>query len=94
MYSVLWLLYVYHVTVRAVQICIKWGLQHGTSVIPKATGEDHVVGNIDVFDWELSSEDFEVRPCSMSLQLTLQKGWFIIRHPVFAAVNGGNPQSA
>ena len=42
------------------QICIKWGLQHGTSVIPKATSEDHVVGNADVFDWELSSEDFEV----------------------------------
>ncbi|DBA70144.1 TPA: hypothetical protein ACH3X2_012197 [Trebouxia sp. C0005] len=41
------------------QICIKWGLQHGTSVIPKATSEDHVVGNADVFDWELSSEDFE-----------------------------------
>ena len=44
----------------ALQICIKWGLQHGTSVIPKATSEDHVVGNADVFDWELSSEDFEV----------------------------------
>ncbi|KAL0048680.1 hypothetical protein WJX82_008571 [Trebouxia sp. C0006] len=41
------------------QICIKWGLQHGTSVIPKATSEDHVVGNADVFDWEISSEDFE-----------------------------------
>ncbi len=42
------------------QICIKWGLQHGTSVVPKATSEDHVVGNADVLDWQLSSEDFEV----------------------------------
>ena len=42
------------------QICIKWGLQHGTSVIPKATGDDHVIGNLDVLDWELSSEDYEV----------------------------------
>ena len=43
------------------QICIKWGLQHGTSVIPKGTSEEHVVGNLDVLDWELSSEDYEVR---------------------------------
>lgn len=42
------------------QICIKWGLQHGTSVIPKGTSDEHVVGNLDVIDWELSSEDFEV----------------------------------
>ena len=43
------------------QICIKWGLQHGTSVIPKGTSEINVVGNLDVLDWELSSEDYEVR---------------------------------
>lgn len=42
------------------QICIKWGLQHGTSVIPKATSKDHVLGNLDVLDWELKSEDYEV----------------------------------
>lgn len=48
-----------------VQICIRWGLQHGTSVIPKATGDDHVVGNLDVLDWELSSEDYEVRISSL-----------------------------
>lgn len=35
-------------------------MQHGTSVIPKATSDDHVVGNLDVLDWELSSEDYEV----------------------------------
>lgn len=45
---------------NAGQICIKWGLQHGTSVIPKGTGEEHIVGNLDVLDWELSSEDYEV----------------------------------
>ena len=42
------------------QICIRWGIQHGTSVIPKATSDDHVVGNLDVLDWQLSSEDYEV----------------------------------
>lgn len=47
------------------QICIRWGLQHGTSVIPKATSDDHVVGNLDVLDWELSAEDYEVILASM-----------------------------
>ena len=42
------------------QICINWGLQHGTSVIPKGTSNEDVVGYLDVIDWELSSEDFEV----------------------------------
>lgn len=42
------------------QICIRWGLQHGTSVIPRADIDDHVVGNLDVYDWELSNEDYEV----------------------------------
>ena len=42
------------------QICIRWGLQHGSSVIPKGTSKDHVLGNLDVLDWELKSEDYEV----------------------------------
>ncbi|DBB11577.1 hypothetical protein WJX82_003324 [Trebouxia sp. C0006] len=33
--------------------------QYGTSVIPRATSEDHVVGNADFFDWQHSSEDFQ-----------------------------------
>ena len=45
---------------NAVQICIRWGLQHGTSVIPRAELDEHVVGNLDVLDWELSAEDYEV----------------------------------
>lgn len=49
------------------QVSIKWGLQHDTSVVFKGTGEEHIVGELDVLDWELSSEDYEVRlqtsPC-------------------------------
>lgn len=41
------------------QVSIKWGLQHGTSVVFKGTGEEHIVGELDVLDWELSSEDYE-----------------------------------
>lgn len=55
---------------NAGQICVKWGLQHGTSVIPKGTSEQHIVGNLDVLDWELSSKDYEVystnAPCAWS----------------------------
>ena len=56
-----------------VQICIRWGIQHGTSVMPKATSDDHVVGNLDVLDWELSSEDYEVKAASM-----LSYTWFLL----------------
>ena len=35
-------------------------MQHGASVIPKATSKDHVLGNLDVLDWELKPEDYEV----------------------------------
>ena len=42
------------------QICIRWAIQHGTSVIPKATSKDHIIGNLDVLDWELKPEDYEV----------------------------------
>ena len=52
---------VVHVMYRnAMQICIKWGLQHGTSVIPRAEIDEHVVGNLDVYDWQLSPTDYEV----------------------------------
>jgi 2,5-diketo-D-gluconate reductase B len=40
----------------AAQVSIRWLLDRGLVVIPKATTEDHVRENID-FDWELSDED-------------------------------------
>lgn len=47
-------------TLLWLQICVRWGIQHGTSVIPKATSKDHILGNLDVLDWELKPEDYEV----------------------------------
>lgn len=41
------------------QILIRWAIQHGTSVIPKATSETHIKGNLDVLNWELSKEDYD-----------------------------------
>jgi diketogulonate reductase-like aldo/keto reductase len=40
----------------AAQVMLRWGLQHGRSVIPKSTKPSRISENIDVFDFELSDE--------------------------------------
>ena len=41
------------------QICLRWCLQKGTIVIPKAGSEEHLRENMDVFDWEINEEDMK-----------------------------------
>jgi hypothetical protein len=41
----------------AAQVMLRWGLQHGRSVIPKSTKPTQIADNIDVFDFELSNDD-------------------------------------
>ena len=64
-------------------------MQHGTSVIPKATSDDHVVGNLDVLDWELSSEDYEVngsalhsKPVCMSIMVSMFRDMLVFVVPL------------
>ena len=39
------------------QVMLRWGLQHGRSVIPKSTKPRRIAENIDVFDFELSADE-------------------------------------
>src|SRR3954447_1284808 len=39
------------------QVMLRWGVQHGRSVIPKSTKPERIAENIDVFDFELSADE-------------------------------------
>ena len=39
------------------QICLRWCVQKGVIVIPKASSIKHLKENIDIFDWNISQED-------------------------------------
>jgi diketogulonate reductase-like aldo/keto reductase len=41
----------------AAQVMLRWGLQHGRSVIPKSTQPSRIAENINVFDFELSADE-------------------------------------
>src|SRR3954447_23350325 len=39
------------------QVMLRWGLQHGRSVIPKSTKPTRIAENIDVLDFELTADE-------------------------------------
>lgn len=41
------------------QIILKWDLQHGVVTIPKTTNEKRLIENMNIFDFELSTEDMK-----------------------------------
>lgn len=38
------------------QVCLRWGLQMGRSVLPKSTNEERIKQNLDVFDWYIPDD--------------------------------------
>jgi diketogulonate reductase-like aldo/keto reductase len=39
------------------QVLLRWALQHGVAVIPKASQPEHIRQNFEIFDFELPEED-------------------------------------
>lgn len=42
------------------QIMLRWAIQRGTAVIPGTGNPKHMIENLQVYDFELSAEDFEI----------------------------------
>ena len=42
-----------------VQVILKWHIQSGFIVIPKATAREHIKDNINIFDFELTNDDMQ-----------------------------------
>ena len=43
----------------AAQVLLRWGVQRGTSVIPKTSTSDRMAENLNIFDFELSQSDMD-----------------------------------
>lgn len=43
----------------ASQVSLRWLREKGLIIIPKASTKDHLIENLDIFEWELSKEDSE-----------------------------------
>lgn len=41
------------------QVLIRWSLQHGFLPLPKSVHEKYIIDNVDVFDFELNSEEMK-----------------------------------
>lgn len=43
----------------AVQVTLRWNLQHGVITIPKSVKKERIISNSEIFDFELSPEDMQ-----------------------------------
>jgi D-xylose reductase len=43
----------------AAQVVLRWGVQRGNAIIPKTSRPERLVENLDIFDFELTSQEME-----------------------------------
>lgn len=41
------------------QVCLRWAYEQGIAVVVKSFNKERMKGNLQIFDWELSSEDYK-----------------------------------
>ena len=64
------------------QCLIRWGIQHGTSILPKSVNEGRIKSNLDVLDWELPDEDFKaISSLARQERMVTCKFWLNPRGP-------------
>merc|ERR1711977_612289 len=49
------------------QCLVRWGIQHGTSILPKSVNAERIKSNIDVLDWQLPEDDYHAL-CNLETQ--------------------------
>jgi len=59
------------------QCLIRWGIQHGTSILPKSVNSGRIKANIDVLSWELPRGDFDAL-CSLQTQMRMVDGQYFL----------------
>jgi diketogulonate reductase-like aldo/keto reductase len=78
-------------------VLIRWGVQRGTSVLPKSTSPERIRSNIEVFGWSLEEGDC-ARLSALVTQLRMVDGaiWLNPRGPYRTLAGGclGGPVRA
>eukprot|EP00270_Netrium_digitus_P004631 TRINITY_DN15901_c0_g1_i1.p1 TRINITY_DN15901_c0_g1~~TRINITY_DN15901_c0_g1_i1.p1 ORF type:complete len:362 (+),score=56.35 TRINITY_DN15901_c0_g1_i1:448-1533(+) len=68
------------------QVILRWGIQRGTSVLPRSVRPDRIKSNFDVFGWELSPEDWKrVNSLEPQVRLIDSSGNFVADNGSFNA---------
>ncbi len=52
------------------QLLLHWSIQHGFLPLPKASSKEHILENINIFNFEISPEDIEAMKALEALGLT------------------------
>jgi len=43
----------------AAQVCLRWGIQRGTTIVPKTATKSRLPENIDLFSWTMTEDEMK-----------------------------------